>query len=596
MRPIPLWEMTEELSGVAMGRLKAHTVIRQGILVNVNTAEIIANVDVAIYKGRIAYVGEDASHTIGQETEIFDTHGLYLCPGFLDGHLHVESSMVGLTEFSKTVLCHGTTTIFMDPHEIANVLGVKGIKMMVEEGKNLPLKVFATIPSCVPAAAEFEDAGASIELDDIAEMLSWPQTAGLGEMMNYPGIIFGDCQSHRKVQITLKAGKPVTGHFASPSTGIDLQAYIASGCSSCHESTRKEEALAKMRLGMYAMLREGSAWQDVKQTVKAITEKRIDSRFAILVSDDTHPESLLARGHINYVMRRAIEEGLEPVKAIQMVTINPARYFNKEADLGSISPGKCADILVLKDLAGVEVDKVFANGKLVAQEGRLLLEPPAYKYPDWARSTVNIKHPLKPDDFNIEPPQGAQKDVVVKVIKAIESKAVTQSITARLDITETDVPASIAADIIKIACIERHKGTGTIGLGFVTGFALKGGAVASTVAHDSHNLLIIGTNNNDMALAANELAAAGGGMIVVRDGKVLALLKLPVAGLMSEQSIGQVADNIEKLTAAWQALGCTMKSPFMTMSLLSLPVIPQLRLTNRGLVDVDTFAFTDLFV
>ncbi len=594
MESIPLWEMTEELADVAMGKLKAHTVIKQGSLVNVNTAEIIANVDVAVYKGRIAYVG-DASHTIGPETEIIDAHGLYLCPGFLDGHMHVESSMVGLTEFSKAVLPLGTTTIFMDPHEIANVLGVKGIKMMIEEGQGLLLKVFTTIPSCVPAAAGFEDAGASIEADALEEMLSWPQTAGLGEMMNYPGIIFGDNQAHRKVQMTLKAGKPVTGHFASPSTGKELQAYVASGCSSCHESTRKEEALAKMRLGMYAMLREGSAWQDIKQTVKAITEKRIDSRFGILVSDDTHPESLIKRGHMNHVVRRAIEEGLEPVKAIQMVTINTARYFNKEADLGSISPGKCADMLVLKDLAGVEVDKVFVNGKLAAKEGKLLLEPQEYKYPAWSRSTVNIKRPLQPDDFNIKPPRGAEK-VVVKVIKAIESKAVTQSTTAKLAITEADVPAATAADIIKIACIERHKATGTIGLGFVSGFGLKGGAVASTVSHDSHNLLVIGTNNSDMAFAANELAAAGGGMIAVRDGRVLSLLELPVAGLMSDKSIGKVAGDIEKLASGWQALGCSMKSPFMTMSLLSLPVIPQLRLTNRGLVDVDKFAFTNLFV
>ncbi len=591
-----LHELTIDLTEVAMGRKAADSVIKNAKLINVNTAEIIENTDIAIYDGRIAFVGKDANHTINSNTQTVDATGYYACPGFLDGHIHVESSMVTVSQFAKAVLPLGTTGIFMDPHEIANVFGVSGVKLMDEEGKKVPLKVFTTVPSCVPSALGLEDSGSILDTDDIKDVLSWPTVSGLGEMMNFPGVFNADKDVHERLKATLLAEKVITGHFALQDTGKELQAYAAAGCSSCHESTRKEDVVTKMRLGMYAMIREGSAWHDVKETIKSITETKIDSRFCLLVSDDTHPETLLTKGHLNHVVRRAIEEGLNPIQAIQMVTINTAQYFNKDRDLGSISPGKCADILLLKDLTKVIVSKVFVNGELLAEEGDIKKDIPNYKYPDEFKNSVHIKKKLTIEDFKIEAPQKENFSVKVRAIEIEEAQVLTKSIQVELPVKNGLVYTSIEKDTAKISCIERHKGSGSMSLGFVRGFGLLNGAVASTVAHDSHNLLIIGTNDEDMSLAGNTLAEVGGGLVVVKEGEVLALLPLPIAGLMSDKPIIEVRDKVEEIYEGWRTLGCRLESPFMTMALLSLPVIPKLRITNRGLVDVDKFQFTDLFV
>lgn len=595
MKTTPLYKMTGELTDVAMGRTPATKVIQGGNLINVNTAEILPGMDIAIYQGRIALVG-DASLCIGEETEVIDATGYYLSPGFLDGHVHIESSMITLSQFAKAVLPAGSTGIFMDPHEIANVLGLPGIRLMVAEGNTLPLRVFTTIPSCVPAAFGFEDTGARLSQPEIDEALSWPNVPGLGEMMNSTGVISNHEDVHMMIKAALCQNKIVTGHFASSDTGRELQAYAASGCSSCHESTRKDEALAKMRAGMYAMIREGSAWQDVKEGIRSITETNIDPRFAILVSDDTHPEALMTRGHLNHVVRRAIEEGLDPVRAIQMVTLNPAQYFNQAKDLGSISPGKCADILFLKNLETVEVERVYINGELVAAGGKLLTHIPAYPYPHEATDTVHLASDLQPTDFRITAPQKAEKEAEIRAIVIQEAQSTTQTMNLTLPVQDGFLQILPENDIAKLACLERHKSTGTKSLGIVKGFGIKRGAAASTVAHDSHNLLILGVNDADMALAGNILAREGGGMVVVQDGKVLALLKLPLGGLMSDQPVSEVRDRVLELYAGWRALGCTLESPFMTLSLLSLPVIPHIRLTNRGLVDAVSLKFIDLFI
>lgn len=595
MKTRPLHEMTGELTDVAMGRKPARTVIRGGKLVNVNTAEILPDTDVALWEGRIALVG-DASHCIGEGTEVMDASGFYLAPGFLDGHVHVESSIVTLSQFAKAVMPWGTTGIFMDPHEIANVLGLEGVKLMMAEGETLPLRAYTTVPSCVPAAFGFEDTGADLTQKDIEEALNWPGVPGLGEMMNYPGVIHHDKGVHGKIQATLKKRKAATGHFASPQTGKELQAYAASGCSSCHESTRKEEALAKMRAGMYAMVREGSAWQDVREAIRSVTETGIDSRYCLLVSDDTHPEALLTRGHLNHVVKRAVQEGVDPVKAIQMVTINVAQYFRQTEDLGSISPGKYADILFLQDLEQVEVEKVLINGRLVADKGSLKVTIPPYPYPEKATRSVHLLEDLRPEDFRITAPKRATSEAAVRAIVVREAQALTESAQVVLPVREGLLMVPEGEDTVKLACVERHKASGTMALGVVKGFGIEKGAVASTIAHDSHNLLIMGVNDEDMALAGNTLAQAGGGMVVVLEGKVLSLLKLPIAGLMSDKPVREVSGKVAEIAAGWKALGCSLESPFMTLSLLSLPVIPKLRLTNRGLVDVEIFKFVDLFV
>jgi adenine deaminase len=589
-----LYDVSQRLIDVAMGRVPAELVIKGGALVNVNTAEILPHTDVAIACGRVALVG-DAAHTIGQSTKVIDASGCFITPGFLDGHIHVESSMVTVSGFAKAVMPHGTTGIFMDPHEIANVLGIDGVRMMHEEGRKLPLRVFTTIPSCVPAAPGMEDAGSAIGASEVREAMSWDGVAGLGEMMNFPGVLANDPSVHAIIRETLAAGKVVTGHYAMPDTSRGLQAYAAAGISSCHESVRKEDALAKMRLGMYAMLREGSAWHDVKETIRAVTEHRLDSSLCILVSDDTHPDTLLQQGHINYVVKRAIEEGVNPVRAIQMATINVARCFKQDHELGSVSPGKYADILIMSSLAGVKVEQVLIAGVAVAQNGRLLIDLPAADYPLSARQTVRLSKTLQPEDFKVMAPQETGP-LTIRVIRIEEAQVGTKSELVSVDVKDGCVTADPSLDLAKAAVFERHRGSGSYSLGFVRGFGFKHGAVASTVAHDSHNLLIVGTNDADMAAAGNILARHGGGMVAIADGKVLALVELPIAGLLSDKPVEEVADAVSELGHAWRKLGCELVSPFMTMALLSLPVIPELRLTNRGLVDVTRFAFVDLFV
>lgn len=590
-----LAEVTQQLVAVAMGRRPADLVISGGRLVNVSTGEIQEGVDVAIVAGRIALVG-DARHTIGEQTRMIDASGKYIVPGFMDGHIHVESSMITVSEYAKAVVPRGTTAIMMDPHEITNVLGMDGLRLMIEEGRRVPLRVYVAMPSCVPAAPGFEDTGASIGPDEVQEAMGWPEVIGLGEMMNFPGVISGDQLMHQELQATLRANKIITGHFSLPETGRDLNAYIAAGVRADHESVRKIDALTKMRLGMYAQLREGSAWHDVKDTVRSITEERIDTRFATLVSDDTHPHTLLHDGHLDHIVRRAIQEGVNPITAIQMVTINVAECFGISRDLGSVSPGKWADILLLSDLTQVAVDKVIINGELVAAQGEMQVDVVQFAYPGVVRDSVHLTAPLLPVDFAIPVSNPATTAVLARVMQIMEAKVGTNAVQTVLPVEDGFVQLDPQLDIAKAAVVERHHKTGTIGLGLVSGFGLQSGAVASTVAHDSHNLLIVGTNDDDMALAGNKLAEVGGGMIAVRDGQVLALLPLPIAGLMSDQPLEQVADAVTRLDLAWKELGCQLASPFMTMSLLALAVLPELRLTNRGLVDTVNFEFVDLIV
>jgi len=588
-----LSEVSQRLVDVAMGRRYADLVIQKTRLVNVHTAEILPDIDVAVASGRIAFMG-DADHTIGPDTTIIDASGMTLVPGFLDGHIHVESSMVNVSGFAQAVLPHGTTAIFMDPHEIANVLGLAGVRLMHEEGKDVPLRVFTTVPACVPAAPCLEDAGAVIGPTEVREALTWDGVVGLGEMMNFPGVIANDTAVHAIIKETLAAGKVVTGHFALPARGPGLQAYIAAGITSCHESIHKDDVLAKLRSGMFAMLREGSAWHDVKETMRAITEHNIDSTSCILCSDDTHPDTLLERGHLNHVVLRAIQEGVNPIRAIQMVTINTARYFKVDNELGSIAPGKYADMLLLSDLARVKVEQVFIAGILVAKEGKMLLKLPARNYPEFVRHSVRLPKPLAEADFLVKAP-ASKGNVVIRVMQIEEAKVGTKELLLTVPAKNGIVVADTKRDLAKVAIFERHSGSGGGALGFVSGFGFTAGAVASTVAHDSHNLLIVGTNDADMAMAGNILAEHGGGMVAVLGGRVLALVKLPVAGLMSDRPVEEVAAAVSFLAKAWKILGCTLVSPFMTMALLSLPVIPELRLTNRGLVDVAAFSFVSLF-
>jgi adenine deaminase len=588
-----LYEMTKILVNVALGRIKADLVIKNGALVNVNSGEILEGMDVAVKGDRIALIGK-ADHCIGSDTVVYDSGGKYLAPGFLDAHVHVESSMVTLMAFARTVLPRGTTTVFIDPHEVANVLGLEGVKLMLQEAENLPLKVFVTVPSCVPANPLFETTGAVLGPREVEEALSWDGVIALGEMMNYPGVLAGDEEVHVKIATALRAGKLVEGHDAGL-LGKELAAYSATGITSSHELTTKRDAIERLRLGMYAYMREGSAWIDVAETVKAITEAGLDSRHTCLVTDDREPESLIKQGHMDHVVRRAIEEGVDPITAIQMATLNPAEHYEIAREIGSIAPARFADILVIGNLSKVRVEAVFADGKLVARDGRMLVDLPRPSYPESATRSVRLKRRLEPRDFEIRAPM-EKGEVKVRIIEAIEGNVLTRHIIDRLEVKNGLVLPDPDRWIYELAVVERHRRTKNIGLGFVKGFGFRIGAIATTVAHDSHNMIVLGCSREDMALAANKLAELGGGIITVKNGEILSIVELPVAGLMSMESPEAVAEKLEKMYETWRRFGCEWISPFMTISLLALDVLPELRLTDKGLVDTINFKLISIFL
>ena len=587
----PLWECTMKLAQVATGAAKADLVIKNARLVNVCTHEILENISAAIAEGRIALVG-DASHCIGENTCVIDAENRYLAPAFLDGHIHIESSMLSVGEYAKAVIAHGTAGVFIDPHEICNVLGLDGVNYMMEDAKRTPMKTMLTTPSCVPAVGGFEDTGAQIDPEDVAVTMDYDCCVGLGEMMNFPGILGANPHTHGIVAETLKAGKIPTGHYSLPENGAGLNAYIASGLRCCHESTRAEDALAKMRLGMYAMLREGSAWHDLHEVAKAVTDHTVDSRYACLISDDTHPHTLIQQGHLDHIVRRAIEEGIDPVTAIQMVTINVAQCFQLDHELGSVTPSKCADLVLLDSLEDCRVSHVFIDGQLVAKDGKVVTEFPAYTYSEKATRSVHLD-PVTAADFKI----GYEGDSAkVHAIEIIPARVGTFDKIVTLPVKDGGIAADPQQDVLKAVVFERHKKTGTVGKGFVKGFGIRRGALAQTVAHDAHNLLVVGSNDEDMALAANTLIACGGGLVAVLDGQVLSVVELPIAGLMSDKPIEEMSAAIEKMERTWEQMGSALPSPFMTMALIPLACLPETRLTNRGLVDCRTFEFLDLVV
>lgn len=588
-----LWECSRELSLVALGKIPAELVIQNAKLINVCTKEVIENTDVAIHSGRIALVG-DAAHCIGKETNVIDAEGMYIAPGLLDGHIHIESSMLSAGEYARAVIAHGTTGIYYDPHEICNVLGFKGVELMMKDAERTPLKAMLTLPSCVPAVPGFEDNGATITAEDIKEQMKLKEVVGLGEMMNFPGIHAGDPQTHAITGETLKADKIITGHYSIPDTGMGLNSYIASGARCCHESTRAEDALQKMRLGMYAMLREGSAWHDLHEVSHAITDHKIDSRYAVLVSDDTHPHTLLSDGHIDHIVRRAISEGIDPLEAVQMVTINCAQCFQMDHELGSITPGKCADIVFIDNLKDFNIKKVVIDGQLVAENGKTLYELPPYEYPAEAMDTMHVGENITADTFKV--PTNQQGSVTIRAIEIIPERVSNYERHVTLNVENGLIESDTEQDVLKTFVFERHKNTGKHGVGFVKGFNIKCGAMASTVAHDAHNLLVIGTNDEDMALAANTLINCGGGMCAVQNGEVLGCVELPLAGLMNIKSAEEMSDKVANLDKAWKQIGCDSVSPFMTMALIPLACLPELRLTNRGLVDCNKFQFVELEV
>ncbi|AZN71428.1 adenine deaminase [Georhizobium profundi] len=593
---IKTWpEAARRLIGVAAGREPADTVIRNGRWVNVHSGEIIEATDIAIAEGRFAYCGPDASAMIGPDTRVIDANGRYLVPGLCDAHMHVESGMLTVGEFVRAVLPHGTTSMFIDPHEIANVLGLAGVKLMHDEAVLQPINVYVQMPSCAPSAPGLETTGFEITPDDVAQAMAWPQIIGLGEMMNFPGVANADPKMLGEIAATQNAGKTVGGHYASPDLGSAFHAYVAGGPADDHEGTREEDAIARVRQGMRAMLRLGSAWYDVKSQITAVTEKGLDASNFILCTDDSHSGTLVNEGHMNRVVRHAIECGASPMLAIQMATINTARHFGLERELGSITPGRRADLILTSDLETLPVELVLARGVVAAEQGVCTVERVAFDYPKTARDTVKLGRALVSVDFDIHAPKGADI-VTANVIGMVENQAPTRALQVELPVRDCLVRGDRDRDVCQIALVERHRATGGVVNGFVSGFGYKGAcAVASTVAHDSHHMIVVGTSKENMAEAANRLAAVGGGICVFKDGKEIALVELPIAGLMSDEPAEIVAEKAQRMVDAMAECGCTLNNAYMQHSLLALVVIPELRISDLGLVDVRKFEFVELF-
>lgn len=572
----------------AMGRTPADLVIRGGRWVAVQSGEIVPNTDIAILAGRVAYVGPDASHTIGADTRVIEAGGRYMVPGLLDAHMHVESGMLTVTEFVRAVLPHGTTGMFVDPHEIANVFGLEGVRLIADEARLQPIHVFVQMPSCVPSAPGFETPGASIGPEEVAEAMNWPGIIGLGEMMNFPGVINSDEKMHAEMAITRLAGKVIGGHYAAPDLGLPFHGYAAGGAQDDHEGTRLEDAVARARQGMKVMMRFGSAWHDVAAQVKAITELGLDPRAFLLCTDDSHSETLVCEGHMDRVLRHAIAQGLPPLKAIQMATINTAEYFGVSREMGMIAPGRFADVLLVGDLTVFNVEMVIARGMLAAEDGKVLVEMPCPSRPAWALQSVHLARPLTAADFALRTQQSPT--VKAHVIGVIENQAPTRHLRLTLPVTNGEVRADLSADVAKLALVERHTRSGRVQMGLVQGFGFhQPCAIASTVAHDCHQMIVVGTDDANMAVAANALAECGGGQVVVLRGEVIGKVELPIAGLMSAEPAEVVARQAETVLDGFRTCGCTLNNPNMQLSLLGLVVIPDLRISDLGLVDVERF-------
>ena len=563
----------ETIISAARGNIPIDTLFKDVQLVNLLAAEIVRT-SVAVFDGKIVGFGDyDAKVTI-------DAKGLYLAPGLIDGHVHLESSMLSPEEFARAVVPMGTTAVIADPHEIVNVMGLDGLRYMLDVSAELPLEVYFMLPSCVPAT-HLETAGAIVTAADMRKWINNPRILGIGEMMNFPGVLFGDSAVLEK--LTVAGNKTIDGH-APLVRDKDLSAYISAGIRSDHESTNIDEAREKLQKGMFLMIRDGSAARNLKDLLPLVTP--LNSRNCGFVTDDRHPDFLLDFGHINSMVRDAVAFGIDPIIALQMASLNTARHFGLKTK-GAIAPGYDADLILFDNLSDFSIKMVFKNGRLVAKNGQIV----AFNKPQISElpGTIRVKD-LSVSDLAIR-----AVGKMMNVIDIIPNQLLTKKTALKCRIVGGYAVSDSSRDILKMTVVERHHASGNIGLGFTRGIGLKSGAIASTVAHDSHNIIVIGISDEDMLFAINEIRNMNGGQVVVDNQKVLASLALPIAGLMSDKPLLEVRNAMDILNKAARHLGCLPENPFMTLSFLSLPVIPELKLTDKGLVDVTKFDFIPLF-
>ncbi len=563
---------------VAAGRKKAELVLKNCKIINVFSNEIIYG-NLAVHDGMVIGIGEYEG-----EEEV-DLKGKYVAPGLIDAHIHIESSMVSPGQFARAIVPRGTTTIIADPHEIANVCGLEGIQYILDETKEIPLSVFLMLPSCVPATL-FENSGAILSAKELKNLINHPRVLGLGELMNYPGVINCDESVLKKIELAHSHNKMIDGHGPEINEK-NLNAYAIAGIKTEHECSTIEEMIERLRQGMYITMREGSAAKNLETLIKGVTPENM--RRCILCADDRHPEDILKEGHIDHSVRIAIKSGIDPISAIKMATLNAAECYGLKY-LGAIAPGYMADLIILDNLEEFNIERVFKNGKLVSENKKALfyVEPSNYSS---VIDTVNIKK-LNKKDLYIK-----LESNLANVIHVLSHNLVTKKVLREVCVTESGLfKKDKNKDIVKIAVIERHHATGNIGLGLVENFGLKNGAIASTIAHDSHNIVVIGDNDEDMLMAVNEVSRVGGGITICSNEKILNTLELPIGGLMSNDRIENVSDTLSKmLNIAYEKLEVNKNiQPFMTLSFLALPVIPEIKITDRGLFDVSKFNFMEI--
>ena len=559
------------------------TLLKNGTVVNVFTDELVKT-NVLIEDGKI--IGVD-DYTDSEADVVEDLNGKYICPGFIDGHIHIESTMLTPAELARLCVANGTTAIIADPHEITNVCGTDGVKYMLESSEGLPMDVYVVLPSCVPASG-LDESGAVLEAEDIKPLYSLPRVIGLGEMMNYPGVIFGDEKVLAKINDCVALCKPINGH-APLLSGKDLDKYISKGIYDDHECSLESEAKERIRKGQNVLIRRGSAARNLPSLISLFDEPW--NRRCLLVTDDYHPDDLLKKGHINSIIREAVELGASAVVGIRMATIQAARHFEIDS-VGAVAPGYKADLAILNDLTSMEIDAVYKNGKKVAENGKCkeFDEPEvSAELTAKVRGSFNMKT-ISPEDFIIKP-----EGDTCRVIKVIPKTLITDELIAKIDFSQNN-GIDADRDMLKIAVVERHKNTGHIGLGFINGIGLKKGAIASSVSHDSHNLIVVGASESDMAIAANHIKSLGGGYVAVVDGEVVSELPLPIGGIMTDATAEETARRNKELREIVCELGVSGElNPFMNMAFSALSVIPHLKMTTFGLVDVDDQKIVPLF-
>ncbi len=573
----------EDLVSVALGKKAADLVIKNGKLIDVFSGEI-RPADVAIKGERIALVG-NTDHTIGENTTVIDAKGFFLSPGLMDTHIHIEASMVTPTQFARAVLPKGNTAVMWETLWTANVLGVRGLKLLLEECKRTPLKFFATATQGAPCAPTHLITSAhEFSIDDIEEILEWEQIVGLGEVVWFNEVLKNDPKVHEQMQLAIKKGKTVDG--SSPGfMGRNLNAYVAAGVQSDHEAITLNEAIDRIRLGMRLVIREGASMRNLNNLIKVITEKKLETRRCCFCVDDKDIREIEKEGLVDDLVRKAIKAGVNPVVAVQMGSLNSAEYFGVDRDIGGIAPGRIADILLIDNLEDFSVRKVIVNGKVTAEDGKLVIDIPPTTYPEWAVKTVRVKRAVTSDDFVYKTDR--KDETKVRVIKVTGEQIISVEEIETLALEDGEILLNTTKDILKLVVIERHgKTEPNIARGFVKGFGFTQGAIATSIAPDVHQIIVVGVSDTDISQAVNRIIEIQGGIVICKNGAILADLSLPVAGLMSPEPYEKVIAALDKINEAAKEIGCELPSSIMTLAFAGCPTLIEFKLSDKGLIDI----------